>query len=105
MRKHNTWKAIKEYNKLFNQKERERLSKIRDFEVGEEVVIITSKGIEIPGIIKRVNQKTYTVEFGDDSVRIDKERLLGIPKSVLEDITGDGRRFVGAGVRLKKKPE
>lgn len=81
--------------------ERERLSNIRDFEVGESVIIVYKKE-EIIGTIKRVNKKTYGVEFYDHYVLINKESLYGYPNFIKEQITGDGRRYIGELCILKK---
>lgn len=92
-------KSIKEDNK----NERERLSQIRDYEK-DEIVSITYKKTSYDGIVKKVNQKSYTVLFDTDRlVSIGKETLSGTPKDVIEDRTGDGRRFVGENVYISKK--
>lgn len=97
----NGWKRHLETNKAYNKAERERLSKIRDYELAEQVNIHSRNGTW-NGEVSRVNQKTYTVKFDGRTVSIDKESLSGYPKDVIEDRTGDGRRFIGAHVWMEK---
>jgi hypothetical protein len=99
-------RKIKKEAKEYNKKEKERLSKIRDFDV-DEIVILSRGNISFRGVVKRVNNKTYSIEFfltnnKNDLVLIDKETLTGIPNSIKKSITGDGRRFVGEDLKLSK---
>lgn len=88
--------------KAEKKKERERLKKICDFEKGE-IVLLAYKNTEREERVTRINDKTYRVSFGDDDyVLIDKEQLSGYPNSVIKETTGDGRRFVGELVFIKK---
>ena len=86
-----------------NKKERERLSKIKDFEKGQKVQL-KHKDIIYNEVVLKVNQKSYTVSFrGDSLVNIDKEYLHGYPKYIIDAKTGDGRRYVGENVKLLKE--
>jgi hypothetical protein len=80
-------KSVKEENK----KERERLSKIKDFEKGQKVQL-KHKDIIYNEVILR----------GDSLVNIDKEYFNGYPKYIIDSKTGDGRRYVGENVTLLK---
>ena len=92
-------KQNREYNKI----ERERLSKIKDFSKGQKVKL-TYKNHIYDEIVLRVNQKSYTISFGnDDIVKIHKEKLYGYPKSIIDSVTGDGRKYIGETVKLLKE--
>lgn len=90
------------FHKEENRKQRERLSKIRDYETGD-VVELEKNGRSFNGTVFRVNQKTYSVRFDIKRiVRIGKESLSGIPNDIIEESTGDGRRFIGEEIRIVK---
>jgi len=100
-----TLRRIKTHNKKILKEERERLSKIKDFEVGEKVKIKYKNFIREESVI-RINSKTYTLSFfEDDKVLISKDTLTGIPNSVYKTITGDGRKFVGENVSILTKKD
>lgn len=94
-----TYAAIARQRKIDNKKERERLKKIRDFDKDDEINL-NYKGKTFKEKVLRVYNKTYKVSFIDDYVLIGKESLSGYPNSVIKDITGDSRRYVGEEVRL-----
>jgi hypothetical protein len=51
--------------------------------------------------VLKINKLTYSISLGDDDyVLISKISLLGYPQVVINDRTGDGRRFVGRLVKL-----
>lgn len=87
--------------KMLNKLERDRLKKIVEFSVGQEVTILYNKYERQEKVLK-VCDKTYKVSLGDDDyVLINKDTKTGLPNSVLKNYTGDGRRFVGELCRLQ----
>jgi len=92
---------LKEYNKS----ERERLSKIIDFEKGDEVTLLVGviKPKQVKEKVLRIYDKTYKVSLGyDDYVLIHKEQLSGYPNSIIKDASGDGRRYIDENIKLSK---
>jgi hypothetical protein len=86
-----------------NKEEREKLAKIKDFEKGQKVQILY-KNVIYNEVILRVNQKSYTVSFLNDGiVNLHKETLSGFPKYIIDEKTGDGRRYIGENVKLLKE--
>lgn len=87
---------------MLKKEERERLKKIVDFRVGQEIEVFY-KGKLYGAEVTRINDKTYTVQFTYGKVLIGKETHCGYPESVIKCITGDGRRYVGESVRIVNK--
>jgi len=96
-----TLRNIKKDNKEYIKQEHERLRKIHDFQKGDTVQLMYHLKI-LNGIIQRINIKTYSVQTNDDYILINKETLTGYSKELINDISGDGRRYIGELYRLKK---
>jgi len=96
-----TLRKIKKDNKEYIKQEHERLRKIQDYKKGDAVQLMYHSKV-LNGVIQRVNIKTYSVQTNSDYVLIDKETLTGYSKELINDISGDGRRYVGELYRLKK---
>ena len=83
-----------------NSIERERLSQIADVSAGQEVTIKYHKHLRQEKVL-RVCAKTYKVSLGeDDYVLIGKESLHGFPNSIIKQITGDSRRYIGEDIKM-----
>lgn len=83
--------------------ERERLSQIADVSVGQEVTLMYGRYHQHSRQEKvlRVCAKTYKVSLGeDDYVLIGKESLHGFPNSIIKEITGDSRRYIGEDIKM-----
>lgn len=109
MRWLDTEKGIQAYKKHLeeiredNRKERQRLSLIRDYERGQEVIIVHNKN-EYKEKVIRIYKKTYKVSFrGDSYILIGKENLCGYPDYIIKSTTGDARRYVGEICSIKKE--
>lgn len=83
--------------------ERERLNQIADVRVGQEVTLVYGRHYQNTRQEKvlRVCAKTYKVSLGeDDYVLIGKESLHGFPNSIIKEITGDSRRYIGENIKM-----
>lgn len=99
------YKRMLSDEKKAKKEERLRLKEIRDFEVGQEVILkeICFKKREYKEKVLRVYDKSYKISFNEyDYVLINKESLIGCPNLIVKSITGDGRRYVGSELKLIK---
>lgn len=97
------YKSCLEDRRKSNKIERERLSKIKEVDVGDEVTLLIGarKPKKVKEKVLRVYDKTYKISLGsDDYVLISKERLHGYPNSIIKDVSGDRRRYIDEDVKL-----